>query len=118
MQGLSLNKIIVLQGNGSAVKFIKRISSLFAGAAQDNKDSSFWITVQCDRCGEVIRTRIDRSNDLSAGYGEGEGETTYFCRKVLIGRQGCFVPIEVVLRFDASRNLIEQQITGGKFVGG
>ena len=100
------------------MKFIKRISSLFAGAAQDNKDSSFWITVQCDRCGEVIRTRIDRSNDLSAEYGEGESETAYFCRKVLIGKQGCYLPIEVLLRFDANRSLIEQQITGGKFVAG
>ena len=98
--------------------FIRRISSLFGGDAKDNKDSSFWIAVQCDRCGEVIRTRIDRSNDLSAEYGEGESETAYFCRKVLIGKQGCFMPIEVILRFDAKRILIEQQITGGKFVEG
>jgi len=98
------------------VKFIRRLSSLFAGASQDNGDSSYWITVQCDRCGEVIRTRIDRNNDLSAEYAE--GETTYFCRKVLIGKRGCFVPIEVVLRFDKNRSLIEQQITGGKFAGG
>ena len=98
------------------MKFVKRLSSLFAGSVQDNKDSSFWITVECDRCGEVIRTRIDMSNDLSAEYGEGEGEVAYFCRKVLIGKQSCFVPIEVILRFDSNRCLIEKQITGGKFL--
>ncbi len=98
------------------MNLIKRLSSLFVGSAQGKKDSSFWIAAQCDRCGEVIRTRIDMSNDLSAEYGERESENTYFCRKVLIGKESCFAPIEVVLRFDANRNLIEQQIKGGKFV--
>jgi len=100
------------------VNFLKRLSGLFAGRAQDSEDSSFWIAVQCDHCAEVIRTRIDLINDLSAEYGEGESVTTYFCRKVLIGRQRCFRPIEVMLTFDANRKLIDRQITGGKFVAG
>jgi hypothetical protein len=55
-------------------------------------------------------------NDLSAEYGEGESATTYFCRKVLIGKQSCYRPIKVMLTFNPSRKLIERQITGGKFV--
>jgi len=98
------------------VNFLRRLSKRFAGLAQESQDSSFWITVQCDRCGEVIRTRIDMINDLSAEYGEGEEATAYICRKVLIGRQRCYRPIEVMLTFDAHRKLIERQITGGKFV--
>ena len=93
--------------------FMKKLSSLFTGSP---KDSSFWIAVQCDRCGEIIRTRVDLNNDLSAEYGEAEGETSYFCRKVLIGKQGCYLPNEVELRFDAGRNLMEKQIKGGNFV--
>jgi hypothetical protein len=92
--------------------FMKKLSSLLTGSSQDR---SFWIAVQCDRCGEIIRTRVDLNNDLSAEYGEAEGETSYFCRKVLIGKQGCYLPIEVELRFDAGRNLMEKQIKGGKF---
>lgn len=98
------------------MKFLKRLSDRFVSHAQDSDDSSFWITVQCERCGEVIRTRIDMTNDLSAEYGEGENVATYFCRKVLIGKQSCYRPIEVMLTFNASRKLIERQITGGKFV--
>jgi len=98
----------------AAMGLMKKLSSLFTGSPKDN---SFWISVKCGRCGEIIRTRVDLNNDLSAEYGEGEGETTYFCRKVLIGKKGCYVPIEVELRFDAGRNLIEKQIKGGKFVG-
>jgi hypothetical protein len=98
------------------VKFLKKLSDRLAGLDHESDENSFWVTVQCDRCGEVIRTRIDLANDLSAEYGEGESVTTYFCRKVLIGKQSCYRPIEVMLTFDANRKLIERQITGGKFV--
>lgn len=95
------------------MRLLKRLTHLFAGSP---KDSSFWIAVQCGRCGEVIQTRIDLNNDLSAEYGEGEQEANYFCRKFLVGKKGCYLPIEVELKFDAGRNLIEKQIKGGKFV--
>ena len=97
------------------MKFIKKVCSFFTGSGERNGDRSLSISVRCDRCGEVIRSRIDLNNDLSVEYGEGEGETTYFCRKVLIGKEGCYLPIEVELKFGAGRNLIEKQIKGGKF---
>jgi len=95
------------------MKLLKKLTDLFPGSP---KDSSFWVSVQCGRCGEVIQTRIDLNNDLSVEYGEGEKDSTYFCRKVLIGKKGCYLPVEVELKFDARRNLIEKQIKGGKFV--
>jgi len=97
------------------MKRIHKLKNFFTGSP---KDSSFWITVQCGRCGEVIQTRIDLNNDLSTEYGEGERETAYYCRKVLIGKKGCYLPVEIELRFDAGRNLIDKQIRGGKFVDG
>jgi hypothetical protein len=97
------------------MKFLRRFSRLFTGSGEGNRDRSLWIAVQCARCGEVIRTRVDLGNDLTAEFGDGEREAAYFCRKVLIGKQGCYVPIEVLLKFDARRSLIEKQITGGKF---
>jgi hypothetical protein len=99
------------------MKFLKRISSFFAGANPEKESGSFELAVQCARCGEVIRARIDLANDLSAEYGEGDNEASYFCRKILIGKQSCYAPIEVVLRFDANRNLMAREITGGKFMG-
>ena len=102
--------------NGYILKFIKKISSLFTGSGEDEGGRSLWISVQCDRCGEVIRTRVDLTNELTAGFGE--GEAAFFCRKVLIGNQGCYLPIEVRIKFDARRSLVEKQITGGKFMEG
>jgi hypothetical protein len=100
------------------MKFIKKVSSFFTGSGERNRDRSLSISVRCDRCGEVIETRVDLSNDLTAEFGEGEREAAYFCRKVLIGKQGCYVPVEVLLKFDARRMLMEKQISGGKFLEG
>jgi len=100
------------------MKFIKKVSSFFTGSGERNGDRSLSISVRCGRCGEVIRTRVDLSNDLAAEFGEGEREAAYFCRKVLIGKQGCYVPVEVLLKFDARRSLVEKQISGGKFLEG
>jgi hypothetical protein len=95
------------------MKLINKLAHLFRGSPQD---SSFLIDVQCGRCGEVIQARIDWNNDLSAEYGEDEREMTYYCRKVLIGKRDCYLPVEIELRFDARRNLTGKQIKGGKFV--
>jgi hypothetical protein len=55
---------------------------------------------------------------LSANYDEDGNVTNYFCRKVLIGKERCFWPIEVLLTFDAHRRLTGQEVTGGHFVEG
>lgn len=93
----------------------KKISNLFNPTPQ-RKDPGYWVTVKCNRCGEIIRTRINLHNDLSLEYGEGDGKTTYFCRKSLLGEQRCFQRVEIELTFDANRNLLERQISGGQFV--
>jgi len=79
--------------------------------------SAYWVYVRCNRCGEIIRSRIDLNNDLSADYGdEGLGITKYFCRKTLIGSRRCFQPIEVELTFNPQRELIQREIRGGVYV--
>jgi hypothetical protein len=70
--------------------------------------------VKCSRCGEVIEGRVDLDNDLSLDY---EGDSSiYFVRKGLIGNNRCFQQIEVELKFDSSRQLLEQNVTGGQFI--
>jgi len=67
------------------VSLRKKLSGLFRAAPQERDDLSCLITVQCDRCGEAIQSRVNLSNDLSANYDEDGNVTNYFCRKVLIG---------------------------------
>jgi hypothetical protein len=100
---------------------LKKLSSLFSapeGRPEKRDEAGYWVFARCNRCGETLRTRVNLHNDLSIEYGEGEGETTYFCRKTLIGDKLCFQRVEVELTFDAQRRLIDRQISGGEFVDG
>ncbi len=91
----------------------KKLSSLFSGK-RDPRGHTIYVV--CDRCGETLKTRIDKANDLSIQYGGRQGHDTYFCRKVLIGDGPCFQRIEVELTFDQNKNLIDKEITGGRFI--
>ena len=93
---------------------LKKLTTLFAASAPGSHGYS--LSVQCNRCGEVIQTQINLSNDLSIEYGEDEKVTGYYCRKLLTGKQRCFQQIEVTLTFDAHHKLIDRKIEGGKFV--
>jgi hypothetical protein len=111
------------------VGFFKKLSNIFS-PSQPLNSWEYWINVKCNRCGEIIRVRVDLRNDLSIDYGisddqeggdtqaGGAGDVTYFCRKVIIGEQRCYQPIEVVLKFDQKHRMTDRQIKGGQFVDG
>lgn len=87
------------------------LKKLFGGGSASSSSNFYIFYVRCDRCGETIEGRINLNNDLSI-----DDEGGYRVRKVLMGSKLCFQQIEVILRFDAARKLLEQQISGGKFV--
>ncbi len=102
------------------MSFFKKLANLFS-APSPSQGRYFYVYVQCHRCGEKIRGRVDLQNELSIDYGlgedrEGAGEVTYFVRKGLIGQERCFQTIEVELTFDKDHRLIDQRIKGGKFI--
>jgi hypothetical protein len=98
------------------MSLFKKLSNLLNPAAAGKRDGGYWIVVRCQRCGEIIRTRVNLSNDLSPNFEEGGETVTYFCRKTLMGNQHCFQQVEVELTFDANRRLVDRQIHGGEFV--
>ena len=76
-----------------------------------------YLEVQCARCGEKLRARVDIWNELTPEFdGESETATSFHCRKVLIGENKCYQPIELRLNFDKNHRLVEKTILGGKFV--
>jgi hypothetical protein len=97
--------------------FFKKISKIFSPSGpQKVTDYATYITVKCNRCGELIQVRINLRNDLSLEDGSSSSNPSYFCRKVIIGEQRCFQTIEVELSFDSKRNIINRQISGGTFI--
>jgi hypothetical protein len=97
------------------MSLIKQISKIFS-FSKGSDDRAYWIVAKCNRCGEVIKARIDLSNDLSIDYDNSAKGTNYFCRKTLIGAGHCFQRVEVELSFDSNRKVIDRKISGGKFL--
>ncbi len=94
--------------------FLKKLGSLFSGSTGDGR--SLWLYVQCDKCGEILKGRVDLHNDLSVQYDEPGSGASYFCRKVFVGSNRCYRPIEVALTFDKNRKLMNEEISGGALV--
>ena len=92
------------------MNFLKKVFSAPAGPTS----TFFSFAVKCNRCGEVIEGRVNLYNDLSVEY-ESTGNI-YSCRKVLMGNGKCFQQIEVELKFNEPRKLLEKHVTGGQFV--
>ena len=96
------------------MSFLKKLGALFSGPAGDNR--SLWLYVRCEKCGEILKGRVDLHNDLSIQYDESGGGSSYFCRKVFMGSNRCYLPIEVELTFDKNRKLMNDEISGGEMV--
>jgi len=102
------------------MSFLKKIASALSPKGADER-GVLWVYVRCDKCGEVLKTRLDLRHDLSPSYSAEGRVTDYVLRKVLIGSQRCFEPIEVKLTFvseaaDPQRRPISREITGGQFI--
>lgn len=91
--------------------FLKKFFGAFSAASPKR---AYAFSVKCNRCGEVISARVDLDNDLSVEYGE--GGDIYYARKVLTGEKRCFQRVEVELKFNAKRELLERSASGGEFV--
>lgn len=80
-------------------------------------ERALYLYVQCSRCGEKLRARVDVWNELTPEYdGNSDDASSYFCRKVLVGEKQCYQPIELRLKFDKNHKLIDSTIIGGKFI--
>ena len=101
------------------MSLLNKLSNLLS-TREKRDESVYWIHVKCNRCGEELTTRVNLNNDLSINYGAQEdgSDTTYFCRKTLMGSgdQRCFQRVEVNLTFDNHRHLINREVTGGEFI--
>jgi len=95
------------------MSFLKKLASLFPSPTLGD-ERSYWIYARCNRCKEVLKARIDLYNDLSIDYDA--PQTAYYCRKVLMGTSRCFQQIEVSLKFDEKRRVIDSQVTGGQLI--
>ena len=93
--------------------FLKRLFGTFLVGPQQRY---YGFKVKCKRCGEIIEGNLDTANELSVEY-EGNSEV-FYVRKVLMGdgSNHCYQQIEVGMKFNKNRRLLEKRIEGGEFV--
>lgn len=90
------------------------LKKLFGSPPARHEKRYYTFNVKCKRCGETITGRIDLDNDLSVEYEE--GGDVFYARKVLMGENKCFQRVEVNLKFNADRQVVEKEIIGGEFI--
>jgi len=93
------------------MNFLKQLANMFSGSSSlaPGGDAGLYYYVRCDRCGEVIKVRINRMNDLS----QSDDGKTLFARKTIVG-QRCYNRIEAEFTYNANRQLVNTEIQGGK----
>lgn len=96
--------------------FDKLLGMFRGGGGGDRRDNANYYYVKCGRCGEVIRLRVDRDNDLAQDFeGNGDFPTGYVANKGVVGKK-CFRVINVSLKYDSRKNEQSRSAEGGEFV--
>ena len=98
------------------MNILKKLGRILA-SPPPSTERALYLYIQCERCGEKLQARVDMWNELTPEYGEkGDDAASFHCRKVLVGENKCFQPIELKLRFDKKHKLVGKQIQGGKYI--
>lgn len=99
------------------MNILKRLGKILSSSPPPKTGRALYLYVQCSKCGEKLRARVDIWNELTPEYdGNSDNAVSYFCRKVLVGEKLCYQPIELRLKFDKNHKLVEQTIMGGKYI--
>ena len=98
------------------MNFLKRLASLFGGGGAPSSDKRYLtIYALSRRCNEPVSGQVDLLNELSK---PDEGEYAYYTRKVLhtTGERRCFSEVEVQLYFDQNKQIVHQEVEGGRWL--
>jgi hypothetical protein len=91
-----------------------RIKAMLPGG--EGNGTAYWVYVQCGRCGEALRVRVDRRWDLMQEFDDRDRVAGYSLHKDIVGSRRCFQVIHVDQDLDASARVKAQRITGGRFL--
>ena len=90
------------------MNFLKQLANIFSGGSRiGGGDPGLYYYVKCNRCGEVIRVRINPMNDLS----QSDDGSNWYARKVIVG-QKCYNRVEGTFTYNSSRRLINSELSG------
>lgn len=93
------------------------------GGPAGGVDRGLYVYVQCNRCKDVVRVRINVANEVSElGEESDEGDTElrasgarYAVRKGVVDSK-CFRPMTLMMHFDGRRRELDRGVEGGTIV--
>jgi hypothetical protein len=92
------------------------LGGLFGKGSGEPRDNAYYYYLRCGKCGERIRVRVDRANDLAQDYdGAGDNPSGYSVTKGVVGKK-CFRTISLTVKFDGARRETARSIDGGEFI--
>jgi len=93
--------------------FLDKIRGFFAGgpSASEGDPYGLWFHFRCGKCGDVVRVRADRRNDLNREEGPG----TFLLRKDVMDNS-CFQLMHAEIWLDSSYNVVTADVTGGELI--
>lgn len=93
----------------------KLLKGLFGGAGggAPRDDRADYFHVRCSKCGEIVRVRVDRSNDLAQEFEDGgDHPTGYSATKGVVGNR-CFRTMTLSVEYDRSKRVASTSVEGG-----
>lgn len=93
---------------------LDKLKAAFGGSGR-GRDDGLYVYIRCDRCGDVVRVRINMANELQQQFAEGDGVDGYSLRKGVVDAR-CFRPMEMTMTFDSGRRELGRDVEGGRFV--
>jgi hypothetical protein len=94
------------------MNFLKQLADfLTARPMPSGSDVGLYYYIKCNRCGEVIKVRINPMNDLSYS----DSDNSLFVRKVIVGRK-CYNRIDAEFSYSNARKLLNADVSGGEMV--
>ena len=87
------------------------LRKLFGGGGQRQDSSAYYIYVRPKMCKEIVRVRVNLTNDPSIN----DDESGYILRKTASATR-CPFQSEITLHLNKSRDVVDREINNGEFV--
>lgn len=95
---------------------LRALLNLFKGGSTDAEDGGYYYFVRCSKCGEAIRVRVDRANDLAQEFEDGgDHPSGYAATKGVVGKR-CFRTMSLTIRYDRGRRETSRSVDGAEFI--
>ena len=96
--------------------FLDKLRQILGGGASSRSSGGtsdphgLWFHFRCEKCGELVRVRADRRNDLNREDG---GPGTFLLRKEIMGSKKCYQLIHAELWLDSNYRVVSADVQGG-----